>query len=177
MVPLSFVLFVCNRDFYFQMISAVFDCIFGFLSNEIGAKVVSANLFRHVYVRPNVVFNFLFEHGFSLFNLEHQHSRETFFEAYLGSSVELYFGSLDKKNKVNAERLKGWKALNSKPERIKYIQDFAATFKKNFRQAHSQCNIRFNRASLGVDRASVDRLRGEVGTLLRRENQTSLQVF
>ena len=128
------------------MISTVFECIFGFCANEMDPKKLSENLFRHVYVRPNVVFNFLFDHGFNLFALEHQHTRATFFEAYRKSSVALYFAAANQNKGVNKENFKQWKKLASKDARVNHIKSFAATFKTNFPQVHSLCHVKYKAA-------------------------------
>ena len=122
---------------------------------------VNENLFKHVYVRPNVVFNFLFDHGFNLFWLDHQHTRKTFMEAYKKSSLSIYFASPDKTKGPSKTNFTKWKKLATKAKRVAHLKEFAAQFKANFVPEYGLCHVDYEIAKTQQAKgfASLDRLR------------------
>ena len=88
------IMFVPSNEYYLGLLEQLFECLYSYCLTEFECDDKTGYLvFEDVYVKPSVVFNFLFDLGFSVYELSEWHSRTRFFECYKSSSVGKYLAS------------------------------------------------------------------------------------
>jgi hypothetical protein len=98
----AMIMFVSSNEYYVEMLEQVFECLYSYCLTEFECIDITGYLvFEDVYVKPNVVFNFLFDLGFSVFELDKWHSRVRFFECYAKSSVGKYLSRPSNENQYD----------------------------------------------------------------------------
>ena len=66
---MSMVILVSSHKCYSELISKAFDCIYGYMTEALSSAAVTSKFLNTVYAKANVVFNFLLDQGFTLFDL------------------------------------------------------------------------------------------------------------
>ena len=65
------IMFVPSNEYYEQLLEQLFECLYSYCLTELECNAKTGYIvFEDVYVKPNVVFNFLFDLGFSVYELE-----------------------------------------------------------------------------------------------------------
>ena len=101
------IMFVPSNEYYFELLEQLFECLYSYCLTELECNDKTGYLvFEDVYVKPNVVFNFLFDLGFSVYDLDKWHSRERFFDIYAKSSVGKYLSRPAVQNSYDKHLLK-----------------------------------------------------------------------
>ena len=131
----EFRLLIANDKGYTQLVCRLFDCLLGYLNNELTASSVNRELFHEIYAKPNVLFNFLHHMGFSTFWLDKWHSYTDFLEAYHYSAVCNYMESPDKSRGTPLRVMERSVTLSTHQARVEYIkqwyQEFCTQFPKH----------------------------------------------